>query len=108
MHPLFLKIALTTGSTLLYVLFMNFAHISNAAFDTSGNIVMMELIGGIGTVFGPILGAFLVVLASEKASALWARWPLILGVIFVLLVLFAQGGIWGIITSLKERYLTKS
>lgn len=48
---------------------MNFAHISNVAFDTSGNIVMMELIG-IETVFGPILDAFLVVLASEKASTL--------------------------------------
>ena len=88
----------------LYVLFMNFAHISNASFDTSGNIVMMELIGGIGTLFGPILGAFLVVLASEKASALWARWPLILGVIFVLFVLFARGGIWGLIISSIEKY----
>lgn len=88
----------------LYVLFMNFAHISNVAFDTSGNIVMMELIGGIGTLFGPILGAFLVVLASEKASALWARWPLILGVIFVLFVLFARGGIWGLITSFIQKY----
>jgi branched-chain amino acid transport system permease protein len=87
----------------LYVMFMNFAHISNVAFDTSGNIVMMELIGGIGTLFGPILGAFLVVLASEKASALWARWPLILGVIFVLFVLFARGGIWGLILSSYER-----
>ena len=88
----------------LYVMFMNFAHISNVAFDTSGNIVMMELIGGIGTLFGPILGAFLVVLASEKASALWARWPLVLGVIFVLFVLFARGGIWGLITSSIQKF----
>ncbi len=88
----------------LYVMFMNFAHISNVAFDTSGNIVMMELIGGIGTLFGPILGAFLVVLASEKASAIWARWPLILGVIFVLFVLFARGGIWGLITSSIRKF----
>lgn len=88
----------------LYVLFMNFAHISNVAFDTSGNIVMMELIGGIGTLFGPILGAFLVVIASEKASALWARWPLILGIIFVLFVLFARGGVWGLITAVVHKY----
>ena len=92
----------------LYVLFMNFAHISNVAFDTSGNIVMMELIGGIGTLFGPILGAFLVVLASEKASAIWARWPLIMGVIFIIFVLFARGGIWGIITSLKKKWIKSS
>lgn len=88
----------------LHVLFMNFAHITNVAFDTSGNIVMMELIGGIGTLFGPILGAFLVVLASDKFSAMWARWPLILGGIFVLFVLFARGGIWGIIVSATRRF----
>lgn len=88
----------------LHVLFMNFAHITNVAFDTSGNIVMMELIGGIGTLFGPILGAFLVVLASDKFSAMWARWPLILGGIFVLFVLFARGGIWGIIVSATKRF----
>lgn len=88
----------------LHVLFMNFAHITNVAFDTSGNIVMMELIGGIGTLFGPILGAFVVVLASDKFSAMWARWPLILGAIFVLFVLFARGGIWGLIASATKRF----
>lgn len=83
----------------LYALFMNFAHISNVAFDTSSKIVMMEIIGGIGTLFGPILGAFLVVLVSEKASALWARWPLIIGLVFIFFVFFARGGIWGLITN---------
>ena len=88
----------------LYVLSINFAHISHVAFDISGNIVMMELIGGIGTLFGPILGAFLVVLVSEEASALWARWPLILGAIFIFFVLFARGGIWGIIVSAIRKW----
>ncbi len=88
----------------LHVLFMNFAHITNVAFDTSGNIVMMELIGGIGTLFGPIIGAFVVVFASDKFSAMWARWPLILGAIFVLFVLFARGGIWGIIISATRKF----
>jgi len=88
----------------LHVLFMNFAHITNVAFDTSGNIVMMELIGGIGTLFGPIIGAFVVVLASDKFSAMWARWPLILGAIFVLFVLFARGGIWGIIVPAIRKF----
>ena len=87
----------------LYALFMNFVHISNVAFDTSVKIVMMEIIGGMGTLFGPILGAFLVVLASEKASALWARWPMIMGFIFIFFVLFARGGIWGLIMSLVEK-----
>ena len=87
----------------LYAMFMNFVDITNVAFDTSGKIIMMELIGGMGTLFGPILGAGLVTVASDVASAYWDRWMLILGVVFVSFVLFARGGIWGLIVKLHER-----
>jgi branched-chain amino acid transport system permease protein len=87
----------------LYAMFMNFVDINLVAFDTSGKIVMMELIGGMGTLFGPILGSALVTLASDIANAYWERWLLILGVVFVGFVLFARGGVWGIIENLKER-----
>jgi branched-chain amino acid transport system permease protein len=86
----------------LYAMFMNFVDINLVAFDTSGKIVMMELIGGMGTLFGPILGSAIVTLASDIANAYWERWLLILGVVFVGFVLFARGGVWGIIENLKE------
>jgi branched-chain amino acid transport system permease protein len=82
---------------------MNFVDINLVAFDTSGKIVMMELIGGMGTLFGPILGAVVVTLASDIANAYWERWFLILGVVFVAFVLFARGGVWGIIENLRDR-----
>ena len=92
----------------LYSMYITFAHIHNVAFDTSGSIVMMELIGGMGTLFGPIVGAFVIVVASDVASAYWARWPLVLGVVCIVFVLFARGGIWGMIQDLGDRFLRKS
>ncbi len=87
----------------LYCMHINFAHIHNVHFETSGNIVMMVLIGGMGTLVGPVIGAFLITLASEFASTLWDRWLIIQGVVFILFVLFARGGIWGIVESVRER-----
>jgi branched-chain amino acid transport system permease protein len=87
----------------LYAMFMNFVDINHVAFDTSGKIVMMELIGGMGTLFGPILGAGIVTLASDIACAYWERWLLILGAVFVAFVLFARGGVWGLIESVRGR-----
>ena len=81
----------------LYSTYIQFAHIHNVHFETSGNIVMMVLIGGIGTLFGPIVGATMIVTASDLASAIWDRWMLIMGVLFIFFVLFARGGIWGLL-----------
>jgi branched-chain amino acid transport system permease protein len=91
----------------LYCMFMNFVDITNVAFDTSGKIVMMELIGGMGTLFGPIFGAGVVSLASDIAAAHWERWLLVLGAVFVAFVLFARGGIWGMIQSLRDMIKTR-
>lgn len=87
----------------LYCMHINFAHIHNVHFETSGNIVMMVLIGGMGTLVGPFIGAFMIMVASEVASSLWDRWLIIQGIVFVLFVLFARGGIWGIAQSVKNR-----
>ena len=72
----------------LYCMHINFAHIHNVHFETSGNIVMMVLIGGMGTLVGPFVGSFLLTIASEVASSLWDRWLIIQGVVFILFVLF--------------------
>ena len=81
----------------LYSMYIQFAHIHNVHFETSGNIVMMVLIGGMGTLFGPIVGAGLIVTASDLVSSIWDRWMLIMGVLFIFFVLFARGGIWSLL-----------
>jgi len=88
----------------LYVMLVRYAHISNVGIDISGNIIMMELIGGMGTLFGPILGAFLFTITADIASAYWDRWLIILGVICIVFVLFARGGIWVLMRDLGKRF----
>jgi branched-chain amino acid transport system permease protein len=87
----------------LYSMYICFAHIHNVHFETSGNILMMVLIGGMGTLFGPMIGAFLIVLASDVASAIWERWLFIMGVLFIFFVLFARGGIWGMLQNILAK-----
>lgn len=86
----------------LYCMHLNFAHIHNVHFETSGNIVMMVLIGGIGTLIGPVIGAILLIVASEFASTLWDRWMIIQGAVFIFFVLYARGGIWAMLGQLTD------
>jgi branched-chain amino acid transport system permease protein len=86
----------------LYCMYICFAHIHYVHFEISGNIVMMVLTGGMGTLFGPVMGAFIIVLASDLASALWDRWMLIMGGLFIFFVLFARGGLWGLFEKLLK------
>jgi branched-chain amino acid transport system permease protein len=90
----------------LYAMFIRFAHISNVGIDISANIIIMELMGGMGTLFGPILGAFVFVISADIASAYWDRWLIILGVICIAFVLFARGGIWVLMQGLGKRFLS--
>jgi branched-chain amino acid transport system permease protein len=63
------------------------------SFVFSGNVVFATLIGGSGSLFGPVIGSFVFIWLSESMSTVWARWPLLLGVAFVIVVLFLRGGL---------------
>jgi branched-chain amino acid transport system permease protein len=58
----------------------------------SGDIVFMTLIGGSGSLYGPIAGAAVYTVLAESVSRYWDRWPILLGLAFVLVVLFFRGG----------------
>jgi branched-chain amino acid transport system permease protein len=62
---------------------------------TSGLVVMMTLLGGMGTFFGPFIGAATVLLIEEYATNVTRFWQLLVGIIFVIFVLFFPKGIWG-------------
>jgi branched-chain amino acid transport system permease protein len=72
-------------------------------FETSGQLVMQTAIGGIGTLFGPLLGAAIWLFLQDflqSALHLGAAWKLVLGSVFVLLVCFLRKGIIGGINDL--------
>ena len=67
-------------------------------FDTSGQLIMQTAIGGIGTLFGPLVGAAVWLFLQDFLQStlhLGATWKLLLGVVFVLLVCFLRQGVIG-------------
>jgi branched-chain amino acid transport system permease protein len=63
-------------------------------WTTSGEVVIMSVIGGVGTLFGPMLGAaFMMYFENVVSATLGEQWLLILGLVFMLVVIFLPGGI---------------
>jgi branched-chain amino acid transport system permease protein len=67
-----------------------------AAWQRSGDLLIMVILGGVGSLHGAILGAAAVVLLEEGLSHLTEHWPLIYGPLLVLAVIFLRGGLAGI------------
>jgi branched-chain amino acid transport system permease protein len=69
--------------------------IESLYWTTSGQVVMMTLLGGAGTFFGPFVGAATYLLLEDRLSVFTESWPLVIGAIFSAFVLFLPRGIWG-------------
>jgi branched-chain amino acid transport system permease protein len=80
-------------------------------FDTSGQLVMQTAIGGMGTLYGPLLGAVVWLYLRDFLQAvvgLGSAWKLVLGLVFVLLVVFLRRGIIGGLQDLFTRAATRA
>ena len=64
----------------------------------SGQVLIMVIVGGAGTLIGPIIGAAFFMLVSNMLSSWTDSWALFFGLIFIGFVLFAPQGIWGLAT----------
>lgn len=69
----------------------------------SAEVMLMVIIGGSGTLFGPLIGAAVIVAISHIVSGFTDRWHLVLGSLYVLVVLLAPKGIVGAVRSLATR-----
>jgi branched-chain amino acid transport system permease protein len=90
-------------SGMLLVQFFRHAAPDNLYWTMSGQVMIMLIIGGAGTLTGPILGAFLVRLLPNLASTYTDRWQTLVGVVFILFVLFAPRGIMGLLRTRRKR-----
>ena len=61
----------------------------------SGEIMVMVIMGGMGTLFGPVFGAAVFLLLEELLSAWTEHWMIVLGPLLILIVLFAKRGLYG-------------
>ncbi len=75
----------------------------NLYWTMSGQVLLMVIVGGSGTLTGPILGAALVRLLPSYASTYTDRWQTIMGLVFIAFVLFAPQGIMGLIRDYQAR-----
>ena len=91
------------GSTKAIV--FQLASLTDVHWSMSGEVVLMTLVGGMGTVFGPILGSF-VIIAMENYLAQFGAWVTIIqGVVFVVCVLVFREGILGLVARMLKRPL---
>jgi branched-chain amino acid transport system permease protein len=87
----------------LYAPFAGFANTDLLFWLLSGQVVIMVTIGGAGTLVGPILGAVFFLTVAHQLSNYTEAWALFFGLIFILFVIFAPEGIWGLVTARLAR-----
>ena len=68
----------------------------------SGEILIMVILGGIRTIFGPVLGALVLLLAEDILSSYTEHWMIVLGPLLLFVVLFARRGIYGLLPGEEE------
>ena len=86
------------GSTKAIV--FQLASLTDVHWTMSGEVVLMNLVGGLGTIFGPVVGAFVIISMQNYLSALEQWVTVIQGVIFVICVMLFRRGIVGELANL--------
>jgi branched-chain amino acid transport system permease protein len=79
----------------LNAIHLGIVSIETLFYTTSGTVVMMTLLGGMGTFFGPFVGAALFLALEDIASNWTTHWQLVAGLIFIACVRFFPRGVWG-------------
>ena len=80
----------------------DFINPSVMSWMRSGDLMVMAVLGGMGTVFGPVIGAVVFLLLEEGLSGITEFQGLILGPMLLAVALYARGGIDGILTGLRR------
>jgi branched-chain amino acid transport system permease protein len=68
----------------------------------SGDLIVMVVLGGMGSIFGPLIGAVALLVLEEALSKITEYWQIILGPMLLLIVLFARGGIDGLLKGMRR------
>ncbi len=81
----------------LYALLNNFTDPRALRFDLSGNLVIMAVLGGMRSFWGPLIGAAVFVALQDYVSSHTENWMSVIGLVFVLVVRFCPRGILGVL-----------
>ncbi|QPM90263.1 branched-chain amino acid ABC transporter permease [Pseudooceanicola algae] len=85
----------------LMAVFLRFASPDTLHWTESGELMIMVILGGVGTFFGPILGAAAFLFLQTYLSAWTEHWHLVFGLILLVVVLGTRGGLMGLIARIR-------
>ena len=89
--------ALSGLAGVLYVFNNNYVSPEVLSVTVSAEAMLMIILGGAGTFFGPLIGAFAIILLSYGVSSFTEHWTLVLGAIYVAVIIFAPDGLAGMV-----------
>jgi len=81
----------------IYAMLYDIVPIDQIHWLKSGDFIFMLLFGGAGNFFGPLIGAIGYIWLSDSFALVWARWPLLMGCMFLIIVLYLRGGVTDLI-----------
>jgi branched-chain amino acid transport system permease protein len=82
----------------LYTPFAGFVAPELFFWLVSGRVLIMVIVGGAGTLIGPVIGGAFFLILEHQLSEVTEFWPLIFGAVFIAFVMLAPEGIWGLVT----------
>ncbi len=86
----------------LYADLNRFVSPTMLSWHMSGEIMVFVILGGVGRLFGPLAGAALYIILEHLLGGVWEFWQLPLGVLLLLVVLFARGGLVGVLAGERK------
>ncbi len=81
----------------LYAIAFRFASAELLHWTVSGEVILFTLLGGLGTLIGPIVGATIFLAVRDEVSSWFAQYPILIGALIILCIIFAPRGIVGLI-----------
>jgi branched-chain amino acid transport system permease protein len=92
----------------LYTPFAGFVAPELFFWLVSGRVLIMVIVGGAGTLIGPIIGGAFFLILEHHLSEVIEFWPLIFGAVFIAFVMLAPEGIWGLVTRFAREKPTRT
>ncbi len=90
-----ISISLTTVAGVLFAAYQDFVSPGIIHWTISGDLILMSVLGGMGTLIGPVIGGAIVILLGDWLSSITENWMIFIGSLFVLMIIFAPNGIVG-------------
>ena len=87
----------------LYALYLEYVPINSLHWITGGKVIIMNILGGAGTFWGPVVGTAIYILLEEQVSAVIYRWEMVVGGIALLCIIFLPRGVVGSLVRMWQR-----